>query len=331
MKINIYYGGRGIIGDPSLFAVKKMMQVFEELNVTVEKYDLYDLKNQITTLHQTLKDVDGIILASTVEWHGVGGYIMNFLDACWLYGDKEKITKIYMAPVVMATTYGEREAVLDLKNAWESLGGLTCDGVCGYISDISELENNKKYVELIEKSAENIYKSINQKNTALPASSRVVTQKVTTTKVSLFTQQENEQLSELVSDDSYVDQQKKDIHELADLFKSKLDLHKKDNLEDYADLFMKCFKPIAGEHMKYKVTLSDKNINLAIDIDNANCNVKVGDLAYPDVTYNMESKILDEIIAGRKTFNGGFMEGVITSKGDFAKMRKIDDFFPFMK
>ena len=36
----------------------------------------------------------GIILATTVEWYGIGGYMQQFLDACWLYGDKEKISKI---------------------------------------------------------------------------------------------------------------------------------------------------------------------------------------------------------------------------------------------
>ncbi len=331
MKINIYYGGRGVIGDPSLFAIKKMMQVFEELNVKVQKYDLYDQKSQIATLHQTLKDADGIILASTVEWHGVGGYIMNFLDACWLYGDKEKIANIYMAPVIMSTTYGEKEAVLDLKNAWETLGGRTCDGICGYISDSRELENNKKYIERIEKSAENIYRSINQKNTCLPASNRVVTQKVNTTKVSLFTQQENEQLSELVSDETYVDQQKKDIQALAGFFKDKLGSHKKDNIEDYIDAFTSCFKVIPGEHKKYKLTLTDSGKTIAIEIDNGDVSVKQADMAYPDVEFSLTSEFLDEIIAGRKTFNGGFMEGSITSKGNFALMRKIDEFFPFMK
>ena len=55
MKIHIYYGGRGLIDDPTLVAVRLMMTVFEELNVKVTKYDLFDQKNNITTLPQTLK------------------------------------------------------------------------------------------------------------------------------------------------------------------------------------------------------------------------------------------------------------------------------------
>lgn len=163
MKINIYYGGRGLINDPTLYVMNKMQEVLEELRVMVERFYLQELKNNITTLPQTLKDADGIILASTVEWYGIGGYMQQFLDACWLYGDKEKISKIYMCPIVMSTTYGEREGKLNLATAWEILGGRPCSGICGYIPDTTELETNKGYLTIIEKKAENMYRTINQK------------------------------------------------------------------------------------------------------------------------------------------------------------------------
>lgn len=137
MNINIYYGGRGIIDDPTIYVINKMQEVLEELRVHVERYNLYDGKTNITTLPQTLKEADGIILATTVEWYGIGGYMQQFLDACWLYGDKEAIAGIYMCPVVMSTTYGEREGKLNLATAWEILGGLPCSGICGYIENLS--------------------------------------------------------------------------------------------------------------------------------------------------------------------------------------------------
>ena len=83
MKINIYYGGRGLMDDPTLFVLNKMKEVLEELRVTVETFHLYDLKNSITTLPQSLKEADGVILGSTVEWYGIGGYMYQFLDSCW--------------------------------------------------------------------------------------------------------------------------------------------------------------------------------------------------------------------------------------------------------
>ena len=118
MKINVYYGGRGIIDDPSLYVISKMTDVLKELNVQVEQFNLFEQKNNITALPNSLKDADGIILASTVEWYGIGGYMLQFLDACWLYGDQEKISRMYMLPVVMSTTYGEREGMMNLSGAW---------------------------------------------------------------------------------------------------------------------------------------------------------------------------------------------------------------------
>ena len=89
MKVNIYYGGRGLLDDPTLYVLNKMEEVLKELRVTVERINIIEHKNEITTLPQTLKDADGIILGTTVEWLGIGGYMQQFLDACWLYGDKE--------------------------------------------------------------------------------------------------------------------------------------------------------------------------------------------------------------------------------------------------
>ena len=41
MKINIYYGGRGLVEDPTIVVLDKMQAVLEELNVSVERFNLY--------------------------------------------------------------------------------------------------------------------------------------------------------------------------------------------------------------------------------------------------------------------------------------------------
>ncbi len=122
MKVNIYYGGRGMVDDPTIFVMGKIQEVLEELNVNVTRYNLYEMKNTITTLSQTVTEADAVVLATTVEWLGMGGYMQSFLDSCWLYGDKDQIGKVYMFPVVMAKTYGEREVSLALANSWEIIG-----------------------------------------------------------------------------------------------------------------------------------------------------------------------------------------------------------------
>ena len=240
MKINIYYGGRGLIGDPTLYVLNKIQEVLRELNVNVERYDLYEFKSNIVTLPQTLKDTDGIILATTVEWYGVGGYMHQFLDSCWLYGDKEKIANIYMCPVVMATTYGEHDASKNLTEAWEILGGRPITGICGYIADVSELEQNAGYSRVIEKRVEDMYRSINQKMPIFPNSNQAVKQKITFTQSLNLTPQEAEQLSELASDDLYVQKQKEDIQELASMFKDLMNVKEPDStmfLQDFKEHF----------------------------------------------------------------------------------------------
>ena len=178
MKVNIYYGGRGIVGDPTNTVITRMQTVLEDLNVKVTRYNLYEERRNISSLANTINECDGIILASTVEWHGTGGFMAEFLDALWLYGNKERIPQIYMCPVVMSTTYGEREGKLNLAQAWEILGGKPCSGICGYVQDTVSFELNDDYASLIEKKAESMYRTISQKTVALPASNQAVRQMV---------------------------------------------------------------------------------------------------------------------------------------------------------
>ena len=55
-----------MIGDPTLYVINKVQEILKELNVSAERYDLYEYKNNVVTLPQTLKDADGVILATTV-------------------------------------------------------------------------------------------------------------------------------------------------------------------------------------------------------------------------------------------------------------------------
>ena len=55
MKVNIYYGGRGLLDDPTLYVINKMEDVLRELRVSIERYNIFEYKNSISTLPQTLK------------------------------------------------------------------------------------------------------------------------------------------------------------------------------------------------------------------------------------------------------------------------------------
>ncbi len=329
MNINIYYGGRGIIDDPTIYVINKLQEVLEELRVNVVRYNLYECKNTITTLPQTLKDADGIVLATTVEWYGIGGYMQQFLDACWLFGDKEKISKIYMCPIVMSTTYGEREAKLNLSTAWEILGGLPCSGICGYIENTVSLELNQEYAHIIGKKAENMYRTINQHMASFPASNQAVRQMVSIPQSINLTPQETEQLSQYVSDDTYVQRQKEDIQELASLFKGLLNNEGVDSTEEYISEFKKVFKPQPGFVASYAIHIEEKPQSMILRVKGPQMECAYGDEQQPDVELWLNRAAMEEIVNGRMTFQRAFMSGAMKTKGDFKILRTLDLLFPF--
>lgn len=330
MKVNIYYGGRGLLDDPTLYVLNKMEEVLRELRVTVERINIYEHKNEIATLPQTMKEADGIILATTVEWLGIGGYMQQFLDACWLYGDKEKIQTTYMQPIVMSTTYGEREGEMTLANAWEILGGLPCPGLCGYVEDLVSFEMNKDYTVIIEKKAENLYRTISQKMKSLPTSNLAVKQSVLRTPQMELTPQESEQLSKYVSDDSYVKKQKEDIQELASMFKDMLGKTSQDDDMAYIDQFRVSFVPQQDFHARYLFIISDKKKPLFVEVNQDELTMHYGQEDDIDIYAKLTPEVMEGIIEGRMTFQRAFMTGEMTAKGNFKILRMLDSVFSFV-
>ena len=329
MKVNIYYGGRGLLDDPTLYVIGKMEEVLKELRVSVERYNIYEHKNSISTLPQTLKDADGIILATTVEWLGIGGYMQQFLDSCWLYGDKEKIKSTYMQPIVMSTTYGEREGELTLSNAWEILGGLPCSGMCGYVDDLVSFEMNHDYSLIIEKKAENLYRTISQKQKSLPTSNQAVTRTILRTQQMDLTPQESEQLSQYVADDSYVKKQKEDIEELASMFKDKLSVQQNDTQTEYITELESHFVPQGDFTANYLFMIEEKKKPLVVEVAGEELNCYYGQQENVDVYAKLTGEVMNNILAGRMTFQRAFMTGEMTAKGNFKTLRTLDQIFIF--
>ena len=328
MKINIYYGGRGMIDDPTISVLNRMTSVLEELRVKVERFNMYEQKNSIMTLPQTLKDADAIILAATVEWYGIGGYMHTFLDACWLYGDKSKIAGTYMFPIVMSKAYGEREGVLELTNAWEMLGGKACNGLSAFVEDTSDFELNAEYMELIEKKAEEVYRAVSQKFVTLPTSNKAIKQNIVSDTINL-TPQESEQLSKYAADDTYVRQQKEDIEELAGMFKNMLEEEEKGGDDRYISMFREHYVPQENFSATYLLKIDGRELPLYIEIKDMQLSCSFSKVEHADVIGKMALNVLDDIMAGRMTFQRAFMSGAMTAKGNFKTLRMLDENFVF--
>lgn len=329
MKINIYYGGRGVIDDPTIYVLDKIEAVLTELRVDVRRYNIYEQKRAVSTLVNTVSDADGVILATTVEWLGIGGHMTQFLDSLWLYSNKEEIANIYMMPVVISTTYGERESLLTLENAWEILGGLPCSGLCGYVEDISSFIENEEYISTIEKKAENMYRTITQRTKELPNSNKAVTKTVLRTQHLTLTPQESEQLSVYAADDRYVEQQKQDIIELSKIYKSLLGRVGTDPSTEFISSFVSHFTPIPDFIASYQFELDDRDKPLLISVNGEDIRCEYGSDEGTDILAKLSSDTMNEIVSGRMSFLRAFSMGDMTAKGQFSVLRKLDEIFGF--
>lgn len=329
MKVNIYYGGRGLVDDPTIGVMNKIQEVLEELRVTVTKYNLYEIRNGITTLPLTLKEADAVILATTVEWLGIGGYMQQFLDSCWLYGDKAVINNIYMFPIVMSKTYGERQAYATLWDSWEILGGKACNGLSAYVDDTTDFEFNKEYISVIEKKAEEIYRTVSQKSAMLPSSNKTLRNLMKDT--INFTPQESEQLSKFISDEEFVQTQKKDIEELSSLFKDMLVDEANGGDEYYTSVLKKAFKPQQGVDASYCLIIDDKKKTVVVEVRAGKLNCHLGMKDNADIVAKLKKDTFDKVVNGRMTFQRAFMTGDITAKGNLKTIKMFDELFQFSK
>ena len=329
MKVNIYYGGRGLIEDPTQYVINKITEVLNELRATVTRYNIFEQKSGIAMLANTLKDADAVVLAVSVEWFGIGGMMQQFLDSCWLYADKSKLKKLYMFPVVISTTSGEREAEFTLIKAWETLGGTVLPGICAYTDNNVDFETNEAYRALIEKKAEDIYRAVSQKTVIFATSINSGYEGHAGTTAIDLTPQESEQLSEYVSNDSFVKKQKEDVEELSQMYRGFLE-QGNSNDHEFIKEFMAAFHAPEEDFVaSYLIRMTDTGKNLLIQIKGKDVNISYGYTERADVTATTTRETVNTITKGRATFQGGFMSSKITCKGDFKLLRTFDQLFRF--
>ena len=234
-----------------------------------------------------------------------------------------------MHPIVMSNTYGEREGVVTLENAWVILGGQPCSGLCGYVEDLVNFEMNQEYTLIIEKKAEDLYRSISQKMKVLPSSNQAIKQTVLRTQSMDLTPQESEQLSKYVSDDSYVKKQKDDIEELASMFKDILGKSSEEEDKMYIKEFESHFMPEIGFRASYLFMIEGKKQPLCLDVKDDELTCSYGNRENIDVYAKLNADVMSSIVNGRMTFQRAFMTGVMTAKGNFKTLRMLDTLFNF--
>ena len=339
MRVNIYYGGRGLIEDPTIYVMQKITQVLEELNIQVKRYNLYEDTRGISVLPKTLKEADGVIIAASVEWLGIGGLLQHFLDSCWLYGDKDKIHSLYMMPVVTSTVAGEKDAYQMLLKAWEILGGIPIDGICAYVANYTDFETDPDYGVIIEKRTENYYRSFTKKLKTFPTSTNAVCANTLQPKTMHLTPQESEQLSMYVSDVKYVQKQKEDIEELTTMFRGLLGDDSQEATQGdqaltadddaYVEALTNHFRPIPDCQTSFEFQFQDSGKTMLVKIqgDTLHCSSTTDPNAAVQIKLNQ--KIMERIIRGDITLHNAFLSGSLIAKGDFKQLPLFDTLFPF--
>lgn len=86
---------------------------------------------------------------------------------------------------------------LALNNSWEIIGGKIGPALSAYIDDTTDFEFNDNYKIIIEKYAENVYRTISQRIMQLPSSSQTIKNNMLKDTIKL-TPQESEQLSNML-------------------------------------------------------------------------------------------------------------------------------------
>ena len=77
--------------------------------------------------------------------------------------------------------------------------------------------------------------------------------------------------------------------------------------------------------------MTDTGKNLIVDVDKDKLHCHYGDSDYADVVATTTRAVVNKLVNGRTTFQGAFMSGELTAKGDFKTLRMFDQLFRFDK
>lgn len=164
----------------------------------------------------------------------------------------------------------------------------------------------------------------------LPTSNAAIKQNILKFNSIALTPQESEQLSVYISDDTYVKKQKEDIEELTQLYKEMLDSNNDgEGNQEFIKNLKDNFHPIDDFDASYAITLTDVKRTLVVEINSKNLRCYYGEKPDADVIARTTHAIMNKLVMGRITFQGAFMSGELTAKGNFKTLRTFDQIFQF--
>ncbi|GMQ57108.1 hypothetical protein AN1V17_15030 [Vallitalea sediminicola] len=342
MKIIIIYTGNGLVDDLSLAAVKRIHTVLNELEVNVKQFNLeYD---DITEeFFKELLTAEGVVLATTVEWIGIGGRMQTFLDRCYHSNQQELFEDKYLMSVVLTKVSGDRDASNHLIKCWDMLGGMEGVNICGKIEKFVEIETNEKIISIIDKKTEDFYRVLNQKRDTLPTGTVYRAMNIsneiennesdTFTKMNIIDEYvgDSRNNTKIIEEDPFIVEQRQDILEISDFLKQQL--NQNDNLSGnkYIDRFLQTFMcEDPSFTCTYNIIITDqKNKNIILKVKDKKLAGYIGSSPSAEVIINIDTNTLDQVINGKLTIQRGFLTGKLKAKGNFTLLYEFDNIFKF--
>ena len=93
---------------------------------------------------------------------------------------------------------------------------------------------------------------------------------------------------------------------------------------------MKAFQSSKKTKAAYAFVIEDKKRTLLLECQNGRLDCRYSeDAGLADVTARLSSRVLEDIMNGKTSFQGSFMRGDMAAKGDFALIRLLDELFVF--
>lgn len=345
-RVILVYGGSQLSNDPSLVVAERVSHVLAELNVGITRFDLYKKNYRMESFLDALSDADGVIIATTVEWYGVGGLLQTFLDQAYMSGQLDIFEGTYLFNIVISRHSFEREGLNHVLRSWEILGGIEGVNLCASIKSSADIETSNDLLYAIEKKAEDYYRVINQQRIPLPTSindNKVIIKVASSYHEDAVTVKQNvtnpvkkedaneQQTSFITNYDEFIEKQQKDINDIASLFKERMTTGEDTSTMSISELFEYKFKPsktFADCQISWVVNDASSQ-NFILEFKGSRLKTKKGKKNDAEVIISSNLDVLKKITESKLTIQRAFMTGEIKAKGNFTLLYKLDGLFAF--
>lgn len=318
--ITLVYGGLSIEDNPTKLACEKIEEVLTELGQKVVSFNL--MQHHVEDVIEALSNSAGVVLATTVEWFGVGHLMQQFLDTCYLLKREDMFAEIPLFSVVFSRNAKEKEASDYLNTAWQMLGGWKGVELYGTFTDRSALLADTEALIYIEKKTEQFYRYGLNQSYQLPRSFTGEERMAISKQPALPREQQETPVQEEMSN------HKKNVVALSEKLKAKLEEKTKTSKLGLVDLLTQKYKGATdSEYIIQFQIIDNAKENVAALIKPSGIYCYLGVEEEPVLTLNVEEEFLRQILEQKISFQRAFMTGKITVKGELNLLYKMDEFF----